>query len=91
MQLVEMIKPEAREYAVAKLLMNLKDFVKEVISEADLETVSGINKKSCEKKFTLEAKLLEYFKSDIEAATKSERQLTDALRKIDRRNMRKYS
>lgn len=90
MQLVEMIKPEAREYAVAKVTDEAKDFVKEVITAADLETVSGINKKAVkEKVHALEAKLLEHFKGDIEAATKSERQLTDALGKLIDENMRK--
>lgn len=90
MQLVEMIKPELREYAVAKVTDESKDFVKEAITTADLETVSGIDKKAVkEKVHALEDKLLEHFKADIEAATKSERQLTDALGKLIDENMRK--
>ncbi len=90
MKLVEMIKPEAREYAVAKVTDEAKEIVRTVITAADLETISGINKKAVkEKVHALEDKLLEHFKADIEAGTKTDKQLTEALGKLIDENMRK--
>lgn len=90
MKLVEMIKPSAREYTVAKVTDEAKDIVREVISASDLETVSGPTKKDVKAKIhALEDKLLGHFGDKIEAGELNESDLIEALEKLVDENMRK--
>lgn len=89
-KLVELLHPVAREFTVAKVTDEAKDIVKKVISESDLNTIGGKTKKEVkEKVHALEDKLLEHFKAEIEAETKTEKELLEALGKLIDENMRK--
>ncbi len=90
MKLVKELNPVAREFTVVKVTDEAKDTVKKVISESDLNTVGGKTKKEVkEKVHALEDKLLEHFKDEIAAETKTEKELIEALGKLIDENMRK--
>lgn len=89
MKFKAMINPEPREYTIAKVSDEALDKVKEVVTKADLDTVTGINKKAVKvAKHALEEMVLAKFAAQIADESVKESAILNALGKLTEENMR---
>ncbi len=90
LELRDQINPTPREFTISKASDELLDTVGGVVSQAELDGVSGALKHDIkEKVHAIEQKVLEHFAAQIEAEEMSEKKLLAVVDKLIFGNMRK--